>query len=164
MNCPNCGKEILDEDASFCPKCGESLEPIDETKQKRTDLVLAAAILSIIAATFSAGLGYISVYQYVTLVSYYGSSILLGFLILGILGIVASAFGLAGGMFMLKRKRFKVSMLGVILLLVSVVGNYITLQHYQYGFTEIILLSQISIIIFSILSGVLIFTSKTEFT
>jgi len=164
LNCPNCGKEILDEDASFCPKCGESLEPIDETKQKRTDLVLAAAILSIIAATFSAGLGYISVYQYVTLVSYYGSSILLGFLILGILGIVASAFGLAGGMFMLKRKRFKVSMLGVILLLVSVVGNYITLQHYQYGFTEIILLSQISIIIFSILSGVLIFTSKTEFT
>jgi len=164
LNCPNCGKEILDEDASFCPKCGESLEPIDETKQKRTDLVLAAAILSIIAAAFSAGLGYISVYQYVTLVSYYGSSILLGFLILGILGIVASAFGLAGGMFMLKRKRFKVSMLGVILLLVSVVGNYITLQHYQYGFTEIILLSQISIIIFSILSGVLIFTSKTEFT
>ena len=163
MNCPNCGKEILDEDASFCPKCGESLEPIDETKQKRTDLVLAAAILSIIAAAFSAGLGYISVYQYVTLVSYYGSSILLGFLILGILGIVASAFGLAGGMFMLKRKRFKVSILGVILLLVSVVGNYITLQHYQYGFTEIMLLSQISIIIFSILSGVFIFTSKTEF-
>jgi len=164
LNCPTCGKEIIDEDASFCPKCGESLELMNETKQKRTDLVLVAAILSIIAAAFSAGLGYISVYQYVTLVSYYGSSILLGFLILGILGIVASAFGLAGGMFMLKRKRFKVSMLGVILLLVSVVGNYITLQHYQYGFTEIILLSQISIIIFSILSGVLIFTSKTEFT
>ena len=163
MNCPNCGKEIIDEDATFCPKCGESLEPADEIQQKRTDLVLAAAILSIIAAAFSAGLGYIGVYQYVSLVSYYGSSILLGFLILGVLGIVASAFGLAGGMFMLKRKRIKVSMLGVILLLVSVVSNFIILQHYQYGFTEIILLSEISILMFSILSGVLIFTSRTEF-
>ena len=164
MNCPNCGKEILDEDASFCPKCGEPLEPEDEMQQKRTDLVLAASILSIIAAAFSSGLGYIAIYQYVSLLSYYGHSLLQGFLILGVFGIVASAFGLAGGIFMLKRKRIKVSMLGVILLLVSVFVSYITIQHYQYGFTDILLFSEISILIFSILSGALIFTSKSEFT
>jgi len=164
LNCPNCGKEIIDEDATFCPKCGEPLEPEDEIQQKRTDLVLAAGILTIIAVAFSSGLGYIAIYQYVSLLSYYGHSLLQGFLILGVFGIVAAAFGLAGGIFMLKRKRIKVSMLGVILLLVSVVGNYITIQHYQYGFTDILLFSEISILIFSILSGILVFTSKDEFT
>jgi hypothetical protein len=99
-----------------------------------------------------------------SLLSYYGHDLLQGFLILGVFGIVASAFGLAGGVFMLKRKRIKVSMLGVILLLVSIFVSYITIQHYQYGFTDILLFSYISIFIFSILSGVLIFTSKTEFT
>jgi len=132
-------------------------------QQERTDLVFAAGILTIISAAFSSGLGYISIYQYVSLLSYYGHSLLQGFLILGVFGIVASAFGLVGGIFMLKRKSIKVSMLGVILLLVSVVVTYITIQHYQYGFAEIILFSEISIFILSILSGVLIFTSKTEF-
>ena len=164
MNCPNCGKEILDEDASFCPKCGESLAPEDEIQQKRTDLVLAAGMLTIISAAFSSGLGYIALYQYISLMSFYGHSLLQGFLILGVFGIVASAFGLAGGIFMLKRKLIKVSMLGVILLVVSVVVTYITIQHYQYGFTEIILLSEISIIMFSILSAIFVFTSKDEFT
>lgn len=164
MNCPNCGKEILDEDAAFCPKCGKSLSPEDEIQEKRTDLVLAAGMLTIISAAFSSGLGYISIYQYVSLLSYYDQSLLQGFLILGVFGIVASAFGLAGGIFILKRKRIKVSMLGVILLLVSVFVTYVTIQHYQYGFTDILLFSEIPILIFSILSGALIFTSKTEFT
>ena len=163
MNCPNCGKEILDEDAAFCPKCGEPLGPEDEMLQNQTDLVLAAGILTIISAAFSSGLGYIGIYQYVSLLSYYGHDLLQGFLILGVFGIVASAFGLAGGVFMLKRKRIKVSMLGVILLLASVVVTYITIQHYQYGFTDILLFSEISIFILSILSGILVFTSKTEF-
>lgn len=163
MSCPNCGEEILDEDVSFCPKCGEPLEPEYEIQQKRTDLVLAAAMLTIIAAAFSSGLGYISIYQYISLLSYYSHSLLQGFLFLGIFGIVSSAFGLVGGMVMLKRKYIKVSMLGVILLLVSVLVSYITIQHYQYGFTDILLFSEISIFIFSIVSGVLIFSSKAEF-
>jgi cation transport ATPase len=164
LNCPNCGKEILDEDASFCPKCGEPLEPEYEIQQKSTDLVLAAAMLTIITAAFCSGLAYISLYQYVSLLSYYGHDLLQGFLILGVFSIVASAFGLAGGTFMLKRKRIKVSMLGVILLVVSVLVNYIVIQYYQYGFTDILLFSEIAIFIFSILSGVLIFASKAEFT
>jgi predicted nucleic acid-binding Zn ribbon protein len=163
LNCPNCGKEILDEDASFCPKCGEPLAPEDEIEQNLTDLVLAAGILTIIAAAFSSGLGYIAIYQYTSLLSYYGHSLLQGFLILGVFGIVASAFGLVGGVFMLQRKRIKVSMLGVILLLASVFVTYINIQQYQYGFTDILLFSEIAIFIFSILSGVLVFTSKTEF-
>ena len=167
MNCPNCGKEILYEDATFCPKCGESLAPEDEIQQKRTDLVLAAAILSIISAAFVASLGYIGIYQYTTLLSYYGSSMaseFLGFLIFGVIGIIASVFALAGGIFMLKRKWFIFSMLGAIFPLVSVFVTYISIQHYNYGFTDIMLFTEISAAILSIMSILLIFTSKAEFT
>jgi len=167
LNCPNCGKQILYEDATFCPKCGKSLAPEDEIQQKRTDLVLVAAMLTIISATFVASLGYIGIYQYTTLVSYYGSAMaseLLGFLIFGVDGIIVSAFALAGGIFMLKRKSFKLSTLGFILPLVSVVSTYITIQQYNYGFTDIVLFTEISAVIFSIMSILLIFTSKAEFT
>ncbi|MCZ2807835.1 MAG: zinc ribbon domain-containing protein [Candidatus Bathyarchaeota archaeon] len=168
MNCPNCGKEILYEDATFCPKCGESLAPEDEIQQKRTDLVLAAAMLTIISAAFSAGLGYLAFDRYVSFFGY-SFSLVLGFLIVGVLSTVVSAFGIAGGIFMLKRKYVNFSMLGVILLLVSAFGDYITLQYYrrqyslQYGFMEIALFSAILIIIFSILSGIFVAKSKAEF-
>ena len=171
MNCPNCDKEITDEDATFCPKCGKSLAPEDETQQdsmdmqqKSTDLVLAAGILSLVSAAFSSGLGYIAIYQYMSLLSYYGHELLQGFLIMGIFGTAAAAFGLAGGIFMLKRNRIKLSMLGIILMVASVFVNYIAIQHYQYGFTDILLFSEITIFVLSILSGALVFSSKTEFT
>lgn len=160
--CPNCGKEILDEDATFCPKCGHPLE----AQRKSSDLVLAAGILTIVAAAFSAGLGYIALYQYTSLLTYYGSTLssqFLGFLIFGIIDIIAAAFAIAGGIMMLKRKFIVISMLGVILLLVSAFVTYITIQHYNYGFTDTMLLSEIAVIIFSILSGILVLTSKKEF-
>jgi len=166
LNCPNCGEEILDEDATFCPKCGKSLEAEDEIQQKRTDLVLAAAMLTIIAAVFVASLGYIGIYQYTTLLAYYGSAMaseLFGFLIFGVDGIIVSAFALAGGIFMLKRKWFIFSMLGAIFPLVSVFVTYISIQHYNYGFTDIVLFTEISAAILSIMSILLIFISKAEF-
>jgi predicted nucleic acid-binding Zn ribbon protein len=170
LNCPNCGKEILDEDASFCPKCGESLAPEDEIQQKRTDLVLAAAMLTIIAATFVASLGYIGMYQYNYSFSYYNSLVpnydpspLFGFLIFGVDGIIVAAFALAGAIFMLKRKWFIFSMLGAIFPLVSVFVTFISIQHYNYGFTDILLFTEISATIFSIMSILFIFTSKAEF-
>jgi predicted nucleic acid-binding Zn ribbon protein len=161
--CPNCGKEIADDDPVFCPKCGKSLTAEDEMQQRSTDLVLAAGILSLISAAFSSGLGYIAIYQYISLLSYYGNDVLQGFLIMGAFGIVASAFGLAGGIFMLKRKRIKLSMLGIILLVASVIVNYVIIQYYQYGFSDILLFAEISIFILSIWSGALVFTSKAEF-
>ena len=173
LNCPNCGKEILDEDATFCPKCGNTLE----TQSKGSDLVLAAAILTIIGAAFSAGLGYIAIYRYNYLVFTYFPSQgipvppeVLGFLIFGIPSIIASAFAIAGATFMLKRKFITLSMLGIILQLVSVVVTYITIYQNNLldpitalGFTGTLLLSQISIIIFSILSTILVYKSRDEF-
>lgn len=164
LNCPHCGEEVPYEDVRFCPKCGKSLD----LQQKRTDLVLAAAMLTIISAAFSAGLGYLAFDRYIGFFGY-NFSVVLGFLIVAVISTVVSAFAIAGGIFMLKRKHINFSMLGTILLLVSAVGNYITLQYYrrqyslQYGFMEIALFSAILILIFSILSGIFITASKAEF-
>jgi len=163
LKCPHCGEEIPYENVSFCPKCGKSLE----VQQNLTDLVLAAAMLTIISATFSAGLGYLAFDRYISFSSY--PDLTLGFLVVGVLSTIVSVFGIAGGIFMLKRKQVNFSMLGTILLLVSAVGNYITLQYYrlqyslQYGFMEIALFSAILILIFSILSGIFVTASKAEF-
>jgi hypothetical protein len=173
LNCPYCGNEIIYEDATFCPKCGKSLVSEDELQQnfiqmqqKRADLVLVAAMLTIIPATFMASIGYIGVYQYQALLDYYGSSLaseFLGFLIFGVADILCAVFAVVGATFMLKRKRLKISILGVVLLLVSVFVTYITIIQYQYGFTDILLFSEVSAFIFSVLSGTLILASKAEF-
>jgi len=160
LNCPNCGKEILDEDATFCPKCGKPLE----MQQKGSDLVLAAAILTIVAAAFSAGLGYGTIDQYTSAASYFssiGSTLppeYLRYLIVGILTIIAGAIAIAGAILMLKRKLIIISILGAIIPLVTVFAPYIIAQPYQYGIVEI------SIIIFAILSGIFVVTSRDEFT
>jgi len=173
LKCPYCDSEIVHEDATFCPKCGKSLTPEDEIEdnsvempEKRTDFVLAAAILTIISAAFVAGLGFIGVYQYDTLISYYGSSLaseFLGFLIFGVAGIIAAAFGLAGGIFILKRKWFIFSMLGAIFPLISVFVTFISIQQYNYSFTDLVIFTEITTAIFSVMGIILNFTSKTEY-
>jgi uncharacterized paraquat-inducible protein A len=147
LKCPHCGEEILDEDATFCPKCGKSLEI---RSSKSSDMVLAAAILTIISAAFSAGLGYVSLYYY----AYYYSS---EYLIVGILTIVAGAVAIAGALFMFKRKNLIISIIGAIFPLVAVFTPYLVYGQYQFGIIEI------SMIIFAMLSGIFIFTSRDEF-
>jgi len=174
LNCPYCDNELVDEDAPFCPKCGKSLTSEDEPEQnsmiiqkKQTDLVPVAAVLTIIAATFMASIGYIGVYQNLALIDHYGTTLaseFLGFMIFGIVDLLCAGFALVGGMFTLKRKRFKISILGVVLLLISILITYIINIQYEYGFTDILLFSEVSVFIMAILSGALIFTSKVEFT
>lgn len=174
MNCPNCGEEILDEDATFCTKCGSSLE----TQTKSSDMVLAAAILTIIAAALSAGFGCVAIYYYDYLVGTYFPSQglpvapeVLGFLIFAIPSIIASAFAIAGATFMLKRKYIILSMLGVILPLVSVIVTFVTIYQNDLltpitglGFIDTLLLSEIALIIFSILGAIILYKSRDEFT
>ncbi len=174
MNCPYCDTELVDEDAPFCPKCGKSLTSEDEPEQnsmiiqqKQTDLLPVAAVLTIIAATFMASIGYIGVYQTLALIDFYGTTLaseFLGFMIFGIVDLLCAGFALVGGMFILKRKRFKISILGVVLLLASLLVTYIINIQYEYGFTDILLFSEVSVFIMAILSGAIIFTSKVEFT
>lgn len=164
MKCPHCGEEVPYEGVKFCPNCGKSLV----VKQKaRTDLLLVAAMLTIISAAFSAGFGCLAFNSFA---SYLGLNVSLsavsGLLIVGVLSIVAAVVGIVAGVFMLKKKNVNFSMLGIIILLVSAFGDYITLYYYGYviyGFTEIALFCEVTTIIFSILSGILISSSKNEF-
>jgi len=174
LNCPYCNEEIVYEDVTFCPKCGKSFTSEGEIdpntldmQQKRPDLVLGAAILTIVSAAFIASIGYMGTYQYIALLDHYGSSMaseFLGFLIFGILGIISAAFALTGSMFMLQRKRFKISMLGTIFPLISVIGTYITIQQYSYGLTDTLLFNEPVVVIVTIMSILLLFKSKAEFT
>ena len=88
----------------------------------------------------------------------------LGFLIFGILGIVSAIIALIGSIFILQRKRFKISIIGAIFPLVSVIGTYITIQQYAYGFTDTLLFALPTVLILTIMSILLLFKSKNEFT
>lgn len=174
MNCPHCNQELVYENATFCPKCGKSLisegeiEPDTlDVQQKQTELGPTAAILTIVSAAFIASIGYLGTYQYQALLDYYGSSMaseFLGFLIFGILGIVSAIIALIGSMFVLQRKRYKISIIFAIIPLISVIGTYITIQQYAYGFTDTLLFALPTVLILSIMSIFLLFKSKTEFT
>ncbi|MBT8172233.1 hypothetical protein KJN74_05125 [Candidatus Bathyarchaeota archaeon] len=174
MNCPYCDTELDSEDTTFCPNCGKSFAPENEQEQiserlveKRTDLLLCAALLSMISAAFIASTGYIGIYQYLALIEYYGSAMtseFLGFLIFGIIGVVCAIFAIVGSVFILRRKHMKISILGSIFPLIAVFATFITIIQYNYGFTEnTILFSEISVFILSILSGALLLSSKDEF-
>jgi len=83
---------------------------------------------------------------------------------LGVFALISSVFGVAGGMLALTRKRFKFSVLGILLVLASALFTFIVIEQYQYGYTDIIMLSEISIAVFSLASAILVVKSKNEFT
>ena len=163
MNCTKCGKEIQDKTSSFCAYCGT---PFDSKPKK--ELTTAAGILAIIAAAFSAAVGTIGIVYYQSYTEYYSSygydtSSSIGFLLFATFAFIASAFGFTSGMLTLTKKRFKLAITGTILMLASTIFTFIASWHYQYGYTEGILLAGISIGAFSIASAVFVTTSKTEF-
>lgn len=174
LNCPYCDCEIDSEDDTCCSNCGKSFEIESEHEQtstsipvKQTDLLLAGGLLAMVSAAFIASIGYLGIYQYLALVDYYGSTLaseFFGFLIFGVIGILCAVFTIVGSIFILKRKNLKISILGFIFPLVSVIATFIIIVQYQYGFTEnTIIFSEVSVFILSILCGALIFTSKDEF-
>jgi hypothetical protein len=164
LNCTKCGKEILDKESNFCAYCGVAFD----SKPQNSNLTTAAGIIAIIAATFCAAVGTIGIVYHQSYISYYSSygydtSNSIGFLLFAAFAFTASAFGFAGGMLTLTKKRFKISVAGMLLMLASTIFTFIAIWHYQYGFTEGILLSGVSIGAFSIVSTVFVVKSKTEF-
>ena len=173
LNCPHCGSELVYEDATLCSKCGESLTAEeDETQQeiiqtqKQTDLLLVATLLTMISGTFVASIGYLCVYQYFALIDYYGSSVasdVFGFLIFGAVGLIAATFALVGVFFMLKRKLFLFSLVGAIFPLASVFVTFVYIQQYNYGFTDILIFTEVATAMFSVMSIILNFVSRNNY-
>jgi len=164
VNCAKCGKEILDSESSFCAYCGASFD----SKPKSLDLATGAGFLAIIAAIFSIAVGTIGIVYYESYISYYTSygydtSMSIGFLAFGAFAFIASVFGVVGGMLALARKRFKFSVLGMLVMLASALTTFVLVWYYQYGFSEGILLSGISIAAFAIVGTVFVVKSRAEF-
>jgi len=175
LNCPNCDKEIIDEDAEVCPNCGESLvieeeyeeEPQNLDIQPRScNIVVAVAVFTIIAAVIITSLGGIGVYQYPALLNYYGDSYasnFMGFLIFGIVDIICGLAAIVGGVFMLKKKHLKFSIFGAVFVLAAVGSTCITMVQYEYNFTDIVIFALMAALMLSIVSIMLVFTSRDEF-
>jgi DNA-directed RNA polymerase subunit RPC12/RpoP len=164
LSCAKCGKEILDKESSFCAYCGTRFD----SKPQSSDLTTGAGILAIIAATFSIAVGVFGIIYYQSYVAYYASYGLdssgsIGFLFFLSFAFVSSGFGFAGGMFALTKKRFKFSVIGILLMLASTLFTFIALWQYQYGYPEVVLLSGISIGAFSLASALFVVRSKSEF-
>lgn len=164
LKCAKCGKEILDEESSFCAYCGL---PFD-SKPSSIDLTTGAGILAIIAAVFSITVGVIGVTNYIASVDYYAAygydaSTFIGFLFFSVFAFVSSPFGFAGGILALARKRFKISVLGTLIMLSSALFTFIVVWRYEYGFSDSILLAGIPIAALSIASAVFSVKSKTAF-
>ncbi|PVX25877.1 MAG: hypothetical protein CW691_03185, partial [Candidatus Bathyarchaeum sp.] len=162
LNCPNCDKEIVDENAEICPNCGEPLTTEEEneeelqvidTQPKSGDTIVAVAVLTIIAAVIIASLGCVGIYQYPTLIDYYGASYasnFMGFAIFGAIDIICGLAAMVGGIFMLKRRHLKISVLGAVFVLAAVGATYITIVQYEYNFADIVLFSSLAALMFSI--------------
>lgn len=138
--------------------------------QKQVDLLFAAAILTMISATFIASLGCLGVYQYFASIdyylTYYGYSVaseVVGFLIFGVDGIIAAVFALLGAFFMLKRKWFRFSMLGTIFPLASVFVTLLCVLQYGYGFTDVLVFSEVATAMFSSMSILMNFASRKQY-
>jgi hypothetical protein len=164
LNCAKCGKEIQDKESNYCAYCGNPFDP----KSKSVDLATEAGILASVAATFSGAVGIIGVLTYQSSVAYYSSmsydtSSYIGFLLLGILGVISAVFGITGGTLSLLKKRFNISIFGILFVLAAALFSLIVITQYQYGYTDTIILSETSIVVFSILSAILVFKSKSAF-
>jgi hypothetical protein len=154
MKCANCGKKATNEDATFCHFCAKPIK----APQKRTPFPKTAGILTITcsflavaistlylsAASMSLGYrpGYINGFNV-----YY-----LYYLATGIFGTFSFPFGLASGIFALKRKRLVFSIFGLCLLTACGVMMLIPL-----------LIFGLPILVLSILSVIFVVISKAEF-
>ena len=175
MECSKCGKEIIDENSSFCAYCGN---PFDSVEQK-VKLANSSATFLVFSSVFSLVLGVIGLLNYLAApanyaanAQYYASIGLteadflanyLGFLFFGILNVAVFVPGFIGGTSALFKKNYKLSLTSAIIVFCASLGSLIIIWFYGYGYSDIVLFSEIPILIFSILSTYLLIKSKPEF-
>jgi hypothetical protein len=120
LQCPTCGKESPIENAVYCSFCSKPLK-----LHKRTPLPIAAGVLTTLGSSIviiAAVMALVSSLFY--LIIGYDFKISISFtsgylLFIGVLGIIAFAFGLGGGISIFKRTNIVTSIVGLSLLIAS---------------------------------------------
>jgi len=160
LNCPSCGKEVIDDNAIYCPYCTKPLRLL----RKRTGLPIAGGILTIIAACVSIIGGVIGMAAFISFLSwsyYYYYRPIYQVLFMGVFGILAFALGLTGGIFSLKRRHFALSIIGTSFVVVS---GVITMEAIAItGSWSFGLLLGLPPVLLSILGLIFVAISKGEF-
>jgi hypothetical protein len=130
----------------------------------RTAFPTTAGILTIIAACMMAIIGIVGLaVSFADILDMYYWRSYFQWLFMGIFCIIGFAFGLAGGIFALKRRRFALSIVGIGMVLVSGFVAMISLAILGSGVLRTGLLVGLSPVILSILSIVFTAVSKGEF-
>lgn len=118
--CPRCGKESLIQDAIYCSYCSKPLK-----LHKRTALPITAGVLTTLSSSIVVIAAVMSMFSSLFyLIIGYDFKISISFtsgylLFIGILGIIAFAFGLGGGINTFKRTNILSSIFGLSLLIAS---------------------------------------------
>jgi hypothetical protein len=134
--------------------------------QKRTGFPIAAGVITIVASCISIIFGILGTTAFIALLDqrFFGMVHVVGYLVMGLLGLVAFALGLTGGILMLKRKRFGLAASGVSIVLASGIANIIVVGAQGAYAIASALVFGLPIVILAILGVVFTAVSKGEFT
>jgi hypothetical protein len=163
LYCPNCGKQIQDETASFCLSCGK---PLKEITYKKTAFPIAAGIMTILAACISVPIGVLFLGVYIQQSIYWGfRGYDLELFVIGFVSILGFAFGLASGITSIKRKHFGLAIAGLILVMLSglVIIFGMAVRGYSTSLTDGLTFG-VPIIGLAILSLIFVAISNQEFS
>jgi hypothetical protein len=141
---------------------------LKEPISSKWDFTANSAILSFVAAAFGITLGVVSFnsYQsYVSYYSYYGYATpeAIGFWIIAGLAIATGAIGILSGFFALAKKRFAVTMIGPVLMLVSGISTFVVEYIYKLSFSDGITIPAIMMIVLSVIALPLLLKSKEAY-
>lgn len=153
----SCGKEVSNEDATFCPYCTKPL-PLNE---KQTSLPVAAGILAIIPSCLIglSGIAIIGLSIIQTLIWWVG--------LVGIIFTTLSLLGVTSGLFMIKRRNFAFSVICTSLLLLAGIALFFFIPLFTTPSDTVSLtidnLSAVLLVVCSTLSLILTANSRKGF-
>jgi DNA-directed RNA polymerase subunit RPC12/RpoP len=161
LNCSNCNKAIQNKDAKFCPYCAKSLLYI----QKTTGYRIPAAIFTIISSLITILIGiitFLGLASYISYSFYESFNAIIG-LLLFIVNTICFGLGLTVAIFLIKRKNFKFSILGISSLIISGIFTTIGIIIISNGLIFTALLFGIPILAFAVLGIIFTVIAKSEF-
>jgi hypothetical protein len=133
--------------------------------RKRSGFPIAGGVLTIIAGCIAIIYGILGTLSFIISFSlrFTGSVSIYGYLIMGILGLLAFALGLTGGIFALKRRHFPLSMAAVCVVLVSGVSTIVVISLQGPYAVPAGLLFGLPVVILAILAVVFTAMARKEF-